>query len=81
MKVFTLKELSEYDGRYGIIYVACDGNVYDVTDSPQWRYGYHQSMHRSGMDLTDEMKRAPHGVELLKTFPLIGVLKSRDKGG
>jgi predicted heme/steroid binding protein len=76
MKEFTPEELQEYDGRNGLVYVAYDGAVYDVTKSPRWRTGVHQRMHEAGMDQTGEFKRAPHGPNLLKKFPVVGKLKT-----
>ncbi len=74
MRVFTEKELKEYDGRDGIAYVAYRGKVYDVSTSYHWRKGIHQVMHRAGCDLTEALERAPHGVDLLRKFPVVGKL-------
>ncbi len=76
MKEFTERRLKKYDGREGRrAYVACYGKVYDVTDSFLWKEGKHQVTHFAGKDLTEELEKAPHGVDLLEKFPLIGRLK------
>jgi predicted heme/steroid binding protein len=75
MRRFTREELSLYDGRDGSpAYVACEGTVYDVTPSFLWQKGRHQVRHMAGTDLTAELDTAPHGMELLERFPIVGVL-------
>lgn len=74
MRIFTEEELKEYDGRNGIVYVAYRGKVYDVSASYHWRRGTHQVMHRAGCDLTKALEHAPHGVDLLRRFPVVGKL-------
>jgi predicted heme/steroid binding protein len=74
MRVFTREELKKYDGSSGIAYIACYGKVYDVSNSHHWRKGIHHVKHRAGCDLTDDLKRAPHSVELLHKFPIVGKL-------
>ena len=61
MKEYTLEELTEYNGKNGKIYVAYQGQVYDVSDSYLWESGTHQGLHDAGKDLTEEMDEAPHG--------------------
>ncbi|RKX84282.1 MAG: cytochrome B5, partial [Spirochaetes bacterium] len=34
----------------------------------------HQVLHKAGKDLTEELKQAPHGKDLLKRVPVIGRL-------
>ncbi|HIH95956.1 MAG TPA: cytochrome B5 [Thermoplasmata archaeon] len=76
MKKFTRKELARYNGKDGApAYVACEGEVYDVSKSVLWRKGEHQVTHNAGQDLTDSIKEAPHGPDLLKKFPLVGILE------
>ncbi len=76
MKIFTREELSRYTGREGVAaYVACEGRVYDVTASFLWRAGRHQALHAAGRDLTLELRAAPHGEELLRRFPQVGILE------
>ena len=74
MRIFTREELKKYDGSEGVAYVGYSGKVYDVSQSFHWRRGVHQVMHRAGCDLTEVLKEAPHGVELLDKFPVVGEL-------
>jgi predicted heme/steroid binding protein len=74
-KKFTLEVLQEYDGKNGRLgYIAYKGKVYDVTNDPLWIEGDHQGEHKAGVDLTDELKRAPHGEDKLAMVKLIGML-------
>ena len=76
MKKFTKKELARYDGKNkASAYVACNGKVYDVSDSFLWKNGKHQVFHKAGEDLTDALKKAPHGADMLEKFPIMGVLE------
>lgn len=75
MKEYTLEELSEYNGKNGKVYIAYDGQVYDVSDSYLWEDGIHQGIHDSGKDLTQEMDEAPHGPEIFKDYSVVGILK------
>ena len=52
------------------------GKIYDVTESFLWMEGDHQGQHVAGKDLTDDMKLAPHGEEMLERVKLVGVLVS-----
>ncbi|MDI9624664.1 MAG: cytochrome b5 domain-containing protein [Methanothermobacter sp.] len=73
---FALKDLKKFNGKDGApAYVACNGKVYDVSESFLWKDGEHQVTHRAGEDLTDEISEAPHGIEFLERFPIIGILK------
>jgi len=74
-RVFTLDELSQYDGKDGNpAYVAVDGVVYDLTNSAAWRNGKHNGFN-AGQDLTDEIKNiSPHGVRNLEGIPIVGKL-------
>ena len=74
MRTFTKEELAKYDGRNGIAYVSCCGKVYDVSQSFLWKGGVHQVTHRAGCDLTEALKEAPHGSEILDKFPVVGEL-------
>jgi len=72
---FTLDELKQYDGKEGKpAYIACNGKVYDVSESFLWLEGDHQGQHVAGKDLTSELKMAPHGEETLGRVKLVGVL-------
>jgi len=74
MRIFKEEELKKYDGSNGICYVAFQGRVYDVSGSYHWRQGLHHARHRAGKDLTEPLKMAPHGAELLSRFPVVGFL-------
>ena len=75
MMTFTTKELSRYNGKNGApTYVAYRGKVYDVSSSPLWRNGRHQVLHYAGRDLTESLEQAPHGVEMLERFPVVGMI-------
>lgn len=78
---FTAEELKKYDGKNGMpVYVAADGIVYDVTKSKYWKTGSHMKMHKSGGDLTKELKddapqRIHKGGKILQKMPKVGVLE------
>ena len=55
------------------IWIAYNGNVYDVTASRLWRDGKHYE-HWAGQDLTDELKDAPHTEKVFAKFTVIGKL-------
>jgi predicted heme/steroid binding protein len=74
MRTFTKEKLKKYDGREGSIYVAYDGKVYDVSSSFIWKKGKHQVTHHAGCDLTEALKEAPHGPEMLERYPIVGEL-------
>ena len=76
MKEFTLEELALCTGEDGKpILFACNGKVYDASQSFHWREGRHHVLHRAGMDLTAELERAPHGAHLLDKVPVVGTLR------
>jgi len=79
MKQFSREELARYDGKGGRpAYIACNGKVYDVSTSFLWQKGNHQILHGAGADLTEVLKQAPHGEDLLERFPVVGTLE-RDR--
>ncbi|MEM2955822.1 MAG: cytochrome b5 domain-containing protein [Nitrososphaerales archaeon] len=76
MKVFTKEELEQYNGKEGKpAYIVYKGKVYDVSKSYLWEGGEHQFEHFAGKDLTIEIEDAPHGVDVLERFPIVGELK------
>ena len=75
MKEYTREELEGYNGKNGKIYIAYQGQVYDVTDSSLWEGGNHQGLHDAGQDLTEAIDEAPHGPETFKDYPVVGTLK------
>ncbi|MCW8858095.1 MAG: hypothetical protein OQK50_01245 [Deltaproteobacteria bacterium] len=69
----TIEELKRYDGHEGrAAYVAVNGIIYDVSNSPLWKEGNHVDTHHAGHDLTEELKSAPHVRTLIERFPVIG---------
>lgn len=74
MRKFAPGELKKYDGQNGnTVYVAYNGKVYDVTDSPMWETGDHFG-HFAGRDLTDELLDAPHAEEVFEDLEHVGEL-------
>jgi predicted heme/steroid binding protein len=73
-KVFTLKELAQYDGNNGKpAYVAVYGIVYDVSKVAAWAGGKHFGL-TAGKDLTKEFN-SHHGViKKLNSIPKVGIL-------
>ena len=74
MRIFTEEELRKYDGSNDSIYIAYNGKVYDVSTSYHWRGGIHHARHHAGRNLTDALELAPHGIDLLQKFPIVGNL-------
>lgn len=73
-KVFTLEELAQYNGKDGAkAYVAVDGVVYDVTGLKAWTEGKHNGF-EAGQDLTEAIKKAPHGTSKLEGLTVVGKL-------
>ena len=78
MQRFTKAELARSDGRDGRpAYIACNGKVYDVTESFLWKGGRHQALHDAGRDLSAALGAAPHGEALLDRCPIIGLMEGR----
>ena len=76
MKEFTPEELSSFNGKDSRpVYIALQGKVYDVSQSPLWSKGLHMNRHPAGKDLAGEISAAPHGAEVLERYPQVGVLK------
>jgi len=69
----TLTELANYNGQNGQrAYIAVNGTIYDVTDSPRWENGLHPPDHLAGQDLTEELTKAPHVRAVVERFPVVG---------
>ena len=76
MKEFTPEELSSFDGKDSRpAYIAFQGKVYDVSQSPLWSKGLHMNRHPAGKGLAGEISAAPHGTEVFERYPQVGVLK------
>jgi predicted heme/steroid binding protein len=74
----TFKELAGYDGQNGRrAYIAVNGTIYDVTDSPHWTNGLHPPDHQAGQDLTEELAKAPHVRAVVERFPVVGTLEEK----
>jgi predicted heme/steroid binding protein len=56
------------------VWIAYNGNVYDVSASRLWKMGKHYE-HWAGQDLTDELKDAPHTEKVFEKFTVIGKLE------
>jgi rhodanese-related sulfurtransferase/predicted heme/steroid binding protein len=80
---FSLDDLGYFDGKESReAYVAVDGVVYDVTDSPLWVNGEHRPAVfagflevKAGHDLTELLKLSPHGIKNLAKFPVVGTMR------
>jgi predicted heme/steroid binding protein len=73
----TLTELATNDGQDSRrAYVAVNGTIYDVTDSPLWQNGSHPPNHQAGQDLTEELSKAPHVRAVIERFPVVGTLEA-----
>ena len=80
MKEFDLEELAGYSGENGKpVYVAYQGNVYDVSESKLWRTGIHMRRHHAGKDLTIDIQAAPHEPDVLERYPKVGIIKKKSE--
>ncbi|MCF6166291.1 hypothetical protein LROSL1_2343 [Furfurilactobacillus rossiae] len=74
MQNFTVDELKQFDGKDGHkAYVAVDGTVYDLTNVAAWQGGQHHGL-TAGRDLTEMIKKSPHGKRTLTDKPVVGQL-------
>ena len=72
----TAANLSRFDGSGGKpAYVAVEGALYDVSESPKWDGGRHFGRHGAGADLTEALAGAPHGAEVLEKVPRVGEMQ------
>ena len=73
---FTYEDLKQFNGSNGQpLYIVFKGKVYDFTSSMLWSEGKHIGMHTSTDDLTEAIKKAPHGEDNVFRFPLVGELE------
>jgi predicted heme/steroid binding protein/uncharacterized membrane protein len=80
VKSYTSEELARANGEDGQpSLVAVEGKVYDVSASKRWARGTHMKRHRAGMNLTNDIKAAPHGLEVLDRFESVGVYEEERK--
>ncbi|NMM49716.1 cytochrome b5 domain-containing protein [Marinigracilibium pacificum] len=76
MKELTRSQLALYNGQdKEEVYVAFNGDIYDVTSSRLWKNGKHYE-HWAGQDLTEELSDAPHTEKVFEKFSKIGKVKS-----
>ncbi len=76
----TPDELQQFDGKEGRpAYVVVQGKIYDLSGSRLWKGGTHVRKHLAGADLTDALKKAPHGSEKLSDFPVVGEIVEGEK--
>ncbi|WP_226391176.1 cytochrome b5 domain-containing protein [Penaeicola halotolerans] len=74
LKQYTKQQLALRNGQDKVeIWVAWEGNIYDVTKSRLWKNGKHYE-HWAGQDLTEELKDAPHTIRVFEKFDIIGKL-------
>ena len=70
-RTFTTEELAQFTGQNGQpAYVAVNGIVYDVSNSPRWPNGNHNG-NQAGRDLTSAFA-AQHGDNRMGSFPVVG---------
>ena len=70
MKEYTLEELAEYNGKNGKMYIAYQGQVYDVSNSYLWEDGSIRDFMMQARILPKTWMRHPMGLKRLKTIPL-----------
>lgn len=76
MKVYSREDLLRENGENGArTLVAVDGKVYDVSESKKWLKGKHMNRHKAGADLSSDIRSAPHGLDVLERFTLVGTLQ------
>ncbi|MEM9858649.1 MAG: cytochrome b5 domain-containing protein [Bacteroidota bacterium] len=74
MKEYTRSQLALRNGQdKEDIWVAYQGQIYDVTHSRLWYNGKHYE-HWAGQDLTEELATAPHTKQVFEKFTQIGKL-------
>ncbi|MFC1725449.1 DUF2231 domain-containing protein [candidate division KSB1 bacterium] len=76
MKKYTYKELhNEKDENGNHILIAFDGKVYDISQSKMWKNGMHMNKHEAGIDLTKEIKAAPHDAVVMEKVKQVGIVE------
>ncbi|HAT54688.1 MAG TPA: cytochrome B5 [Lactobacillus sp.] len=74
MQNLTADELKQFDGQDGRkAYVAVDGTIYDLSGVDAWQGGQHHGL-TAGKDLTEMIKKSPHGKKVLEDKPVVGKL-------
>lgn len=79
----TRASLKNFDGSSGRpAYVVYQNKVYDLSESPKWKDGRHFKKHTAGQDLTEDLKMAPHGPEVLENVKYVSEISDeRDEPG
>jgi predicted heme/steroid binding protein len=74
--VFTADEIASFNGEGGQkAYVIYNGDVYDVTNHPEWKTGSHGG-NMAGTDITEKLDTvAPHGIGKLDEVGKIGKIE------
>ena len=68
----SIEELAQFNGKDGnLAFVAVDGQVYDVSNEPNWRNGDHNGQ-QAGQDVSAYITGAPHGKGILERFTVVG---------
>ena len=71
--------LSHFDGSAERpAYIAYEKGIYDVTNSPKWKDGRHFGKHTAGQDLTEALKGAPHGPEMLDNVKYLKAISEEE---
>lgn len=77
--IYDKETLAYFNGTKGReCFFAYDGKVYDVTTSDLWKDGKHMK-HPAGFDLTRALKKAPHGIDQIEMFHVVGTFDSNKK--
>jgi predicted heme/steroid binding protein len=73
-RIVSKSELRRSTGERGTrMYVANKGLVHDVTDCLRWKSGLPEGLHFPGQDLTADLVKAFHQVEVFK-HPCVAVV-------
>jgi predicted heme/steroid binding protein len=66
MSVFAKEKWRKYDNKGGIIYIACNGNVYDISHIFHWKKGIHQVPHHTELELANTINKPCTGLICIK---------------
>jgi predicted heme/steroid binding protein len=71
---YTRGELALRNGQdMDEIWLAFKSVIYDASQSRYWKKGFHYE-HWAGQDLTDELKDAPHTIQVFERLTIVGKL-------
>lgn len=77
LALFTQQQLALRNGKdKPEVWIAFEGNIYDVSKSRLWRDGKHYE-HWAGQDLTKELADAPHTRNVFDKFTIVGKIKTQ----